>query len=86
MTLEPYKTEMKKKVTINSFDILYCIGTGGFSKVFLCRFKQDGRFYAMKVIEKKFILENKKKKIVMNEKRIMERVKHPFIIEMKFAF
>ena len=58
MTLEPYKTEMKKKVTINSFDILYCIGTGGFSKVFLCRFKQDGRFYAMKVIEKKFILEN----------------------------
>jgi serine/threonine protein kinase len=40
----------------------------------------------MKVIDKNFIVKNKKKKIVMNEKKIMERLNHPFIINMKFAF
>jgi serine/threonine protein kinase len=63
-----------------------CIGTGGFSKVFLCRFKETGVFYAMKVIDKEFIIKNKKKKIVMNERNIMVELKHPFLIEMKFAF
>lgn len=71
ITLEPYKLEKQSKITLNSFDILYCIGTGGFSKVYLCRFKEDGKFYAMKVIDKGFIVKNKKKNIVMNEKKIM---------------
>lgn len=39
ITLEAYKIEKQKKITLDSFDILYCIGTGGFSKVYLCRFK-----------------------------------------------
>lgn len=40
----------------------------------------------MKVIDKNFIIKNKKKNIVMNQKKIMEKLKHPFIIEMKFSF
>lgn len=40
----------------------------------------------MKVIDKEFIIKNKKKKIVMNERNIMIELKHPFLIEMKFAF
>ncbi len=40
----------------------------------------------MKVIDKSFIVRNKKKGIVMNEKSIMEELKHPFVIEMKFSF
>ena len=42
------------------------IGSGGFSKVYLCRFKKDGQFYAMKVIDKEVIVKNKKKNIIMN--------------------
>lgn len=34
----------------------------------------------MKVIDKRFIIKNKKKRIVMNEKKIMEKLKHPFLI------
>ncbi len=62
------------------------IGSGGFSKVFLCRFKADGKFYAMKVINKEIIIKNKKKGIIMNEKKIMSTSSHPFIVEMKFSF
>lgn len=29
-----------------------CIGVGGFSKVYLCRDKRDGTFYAAKFMEK----------------------------------
>ena len=40
----------------------------------------------MKVIDKAFIVRNKKKKIVMNERNIMAQLNHSFLIEMKFAF
>ena len=46
--------------------MLKLIGSGGFSKVFLSRFKKDGQFYAMKVIDKEVIVKNKKKNIIMN--------------------
>jgi serine/threonine protein kinase len=74
------------QVDISSFDIYNCIGVGGFSKVFLCRFKEDGKFYAMKLIDKRLILKHKKNKIVMNERNIMESINHPFVIKMKFSF
>lgn len=32
------------------------------------------------------VIKNKKKKILMNERIIMEQSKHPFIIELKYAF
>jgi serine/threonine protein kinase len=39
-------------VKLNDFDIIKCIGTGGFSRVFLARFKPTGVFYALKLMEK----------------------------------
>jgi serine/threonine protein kinase len=42
------------------------IGSGGFSEVFLCKSKNNGQFYAMKIIDKDMVVRNKKKKIVMN--------------------
>ena len=74
------------KITLKHFDILKPIGSGGFSKVYLCRFREDGKFYALKLIDKDMIIKHKKKKIIMNERNIMKNSKHPFIIEMKFAF
>ena len=71
---------------MDCFEIIKLIGSGGFSKVYLCRFKKDGTFYAMKVIEKDVIVKNKKKNIIMNERNIMKSSSHPFLIDMKFAF
>ena len=50
------------------------------------KFKEDGKFYAMKLIDKDFIVQNKKKSIVMNERNIMIEIDHPFILPVKFAF
>ena len=86
LTLAPYLRAERKKVDIRSFEIIKCIGAGGFSKVFLAKFREDGRFYAMKLIDKQFILENRKQSIVSNERSVMVGVDHPFVLPLKFAF
>ena len=53
--LKPYYLTPQVNVDINSFEIIRCIGAGGFSKVFLGRYKANGQFYAMKMINKSFI-------------------------------
>jgi hypothetical protein len=50
----------KKEGTLEKYKILKCLAIGGFSKVYLVRSLADGKFYAMKVMSKKFIFENEK--------------------------
>jgi serum/glucocorticoid-regulated kinase 2 len=47
-------------VSLFDFALVKCIGVGGFSRVYLARKKDNGRFYAMKLIDKKLISENQK--------------------------
>lgn len=83
----------QKRVNITSFKILHMIGLGGFSKVVLGKFiliearhLVTGKFHALKVICKQFILQNKKEDIIMNEKEIMINVKHPHIVKLDYIF
>lgn len=71
---------------MEDFQIIKQIGSGGFSKVYLCKSKIDNNFYAMKLIDKDMIIKNKKKKIIMNERNIMKATKFPFVIDLKYAF
>lgn len=44
----------KKGYFLNSLEIIKCVGTGGFSRVYLCR--GYGKLMALKVINKSFII------------------------------
>ena len=46
----------------------------------------NSKFYALKVIDKKFIIDNNKEDIILNERQIMIKSKHPFIVKLEFAF
>lgn len=46
------------------FDIIKCLGSGGFSSVFLARGNFNNKYYAMKLIEKSFILESERDGII----------------------
>lgn len=68
-------------MSIEDYDILKCIGVGykyhiyynsGFSRVYLVRKRDNGLFYAMKLIDKNFILKSNKEIIICNEKYVME--------------
>ena len=74
------------RVTIDDFEVLKKIGTGGFSSVYLARMKNDGKIYAMKVIDKVKMLEKDKEECVFNERNILSSLDHEFLIKLYFAF
>lgn len=43
---------------LRKYKIYRCLAIGGFSKVYLVRSRRDGRFFAMKVMQKEFIFTN----------------------------
>ncbi|MBS1890183.1 MAG: hypothetical protein JST59_02740 [Actinobacteria bacterium] len=49
-----------KGVSLNDFTFVKCLGSGGFSQVFLVRGRFNNRYYAMKLMNKKFILDNER--------------------------
>jgi ribosomal protein S6 kinase alpha-5 len=77
-------------VDASQFDFLRVLGTGGFGTVFLVRKKggaDDGRLYAMKVLEKAMIIQDDATDCAMTERRVLEAVRHhPFLITLHFAF
>jgi serum/glucocorticoid-regulated kinase 2 len=52
------------KVGLRDFNLIKCIGLGGFSRVYLVQKKDTAKMYALKLIDKNFIIKNKKEVIV----------------------
>lgn len=49
--IEPiWRKPVHREVRLSDFEIIRCIGTGGFSRVFLSRYLPTGRFYALKLM------------------------------------
>ncbi|CAK91694.1 unnamed protein product (macronuclear) [Paramecium tetraurelia] len=78
---------------IPDFHFLLCIGIGGFSRVYLVRSKRNGRFIALKLISKQFIIEHQKQQIVQNERDVMvqlnlsdQQMPKQFICQLECAF
>ncbi|ELT91464.1 hypothetical protein CAPTEDRAFT_131028 [Capitella teleta] len=62
------------------------IGEGSYSTVILAKEVSSKKEYAIKVLEKKHILQEKKKKYVMREKEVFSRINHPFFVRLYFTF
>lgn len=79
------KVRLDKRGPLGSFEIIRCVGTGGFSRVYLGR--GWGKLMALKVINKGYILENEKQNIIENERAILELCSgHPFITQLYLSF
>uniref|UniRef100_A0A3Q3VSR6 Serine/threonine-protein kinase Sgk1 n=1 Tax=Mola mola TaxID=94237 RepID=A0A3Q3VSR6_MOLML len=69
------------------FDFLKVIGKGSFGKVFLAKPRHDGKYYAIKVLQKKIILNRKEQKHIMAERNVLlKNVKHPFLVGLHYSF
>ena len=81
------KLEKKKgKISKDAFSIISLIGTGSYGKVFLVRKIDTNKIYAMKVLNKSFVRKYKQIKHTWTERNILEKVNHPFIVKLKYAF
>lgn len=86
MTVNPGQ----EKVGPKDFELLKVLGKGGYGKVFQVRKvsgKDAGAVFAMKVLKKATIVRNQKDTAhTKAERNILEEVKHPFIVDLHYAF
>lgn len=79
-----------EKTGPQDFELRKVLGKGGYGKVFQVRKvtgKDAGTTFAMKVLRKASIARNQKDTAhTKAERNILEEVKHPFIVDLKYAF
>ncbi|CAL1546687.1 unnamed protein product [Lymnaea stagnalis] len=83
-----------RKIGRESFEIVSLLGKGGYGKVLLAEMLDENRkkydpprLYAMKVLKKATIARNQKDTAhTRAERNILEAVKHPFIVDLHYAF
>ncbi|KAL6621807.1 Pkinase-domain-containing protein, partial [Neocallimastix sp. 'constans'] len=82
----PPSTVEKKKFKLEDFVIMQTLGTGSFGRVHLVKHKESGKYYAMKVLVKRQIIESKQVEHTINEKRILETLDHPYMVNLIGSF
>ena len=83
------KKEVKKqfKIDLNKFKILKLLGVGGFGTVFKVRHILTGKIYAMKVMNKNYIIRKKYLHYVVSECKIMKLLSgFPFVLDLHYCF
>lgn len=72
----------KGKYTLDDFALQRTLGTGSFGRVHLVQSKHNHRFYAIKVLKKAQVVKMKQIEHTNDERRMLNRVKHPFLITL----
>ncbi|KAG0001560.1 hypothetical protein BGZ79_004503 [Entomortierella chlamydospora] len=82
-----YQAIESRHLSTSDFDILRVLGVGSFGKVFQVRKKDTGRIYAMKVLDKKQVIEQKQVEHTIAERNVLiQALQSPFIVGLKFSF
>ncbi|RLN14643.1 hypothetical protein BBJ28_00020285 [Nothophytophthora sp. Chile5] len=88
---EAYKRDLKdtyNKVTIEDFEYLELLGSGGFGRVVHARKKSTGKHYAMKIQLKSGLLDEHHDQLsqITSEKDILQVCHNPFVLDMQYSF
>ena len=73
-------------ISMNDFQPLKLVGKGSFGKVILVKYFENNKIYAMKILKKEEIIKRKQINHTKTERLILEKLNHPFIAQLKFAF
>ncbi|KAG4095301.1 Pkinase-domain-containing protein [Neocallimastix lanati (nom. inval.)] len=76
-----------RKRTPQDFDFFETIGEGSYSTVTHAREKSTGKEFAIKILNKKHIIKEKKVKYVNVEKTVLNKIhNHPLIVKLYYTF
>ena len=81
--------EMSKRhslISLNDFVKRDVLGEGGYGKVFLVEKKDNNNLYALKKVKKKLFQDTLRLKDAINEKNIMVKSSHPFVVKLFCTF
>jgi len=73
---------MAKQVNLADFQMSRTLGCGSFGRVKFAKYKQDGKYYAVKFMKKQEIIKLKQVDHINNEKRLMAQIDYPFVVNM----
>jgi len=75
------------KITLRNFKILGLLGVGGFSTVYKVQHIMTDKIYAMKVMNKNYIIEKRYLHYVVSEFEIMKSLSgFPFVLDLHYCF
>uniref|UniRef100_K3X895 Protein kinase domain-containing protein n=1 Tax=Globisporangium ultimum (strain ATCC 200006 / CBS 805.95 / DAOM BR144) TaxID=431595 RepID=K3X895_GLOUD len=88
---DAYKKDVKdtyNKVTVEDFEYLELLGSGGFGRVVHARKKSTGKHYAIKIQLKAGLLDEHHDQLgqITSEKDILQVCHNPFILDMQYSF
>ena len=72
--------------SLEDFKILKILGKGSFGKVYLVKNINTDKIYAMKVLDKQFVIKKNQINHTKTERIALEKLKHPFIVRLSYAF
>ena len=73
-------------ISLDDFKTLKTLGKGSFGKVYLVKNINTDKIYAMKVLDKQFVIQKKQISHTKTERIALEKLKHPFIVKLRYAF
>ena len=73
--------------SLDKFNLITTIGKGTFGKIVLASLKQNpNNLFALKIIKKQYLVETNNVSHILNERRILQMIQCPFIVNLKFSF
>jgi hypothetical protein len=66
--------------SLDDFQLKRTLGNGSFGRVVLAKCLKDGKFYALKVLEKRNVVRSKQIEHTLNEKKIISCINFPFFV------
>ncbi|EIW58698.1 kinase-like protein [Trametes versicolor FP-101664 SS1] len=82
----PQPIDFDGEVNLFHFILLRCVGKGAFGKVRVVQHKQTRELYALKYINKPKCVKMKAVANIIQERRLLEEIDHPFVVNMRYAF
>lgn len=83
---ERWKTPSKNTACLDEFELVKTLGTGSFGRVMLVQYKNNKHYYAMKILDKQKVVRLKQVEHTLNEKRILQATKFPFLVSLQYHF
>ena len=73
-------------LVLSDFELLRTLGEGSVSHVVLARHRATGREYAIKIVDKHFVLRNKLAASIKLERKLLDALDDPGIVRLEFTF
>jgi serine/threonine protein kinase len=75
-----------RKLNVHDFETISIIGRGAFGEVRVCRKKDDGKVYAMKIMKKTEMVKKNQVAHIRAERDVLALADNPLVVRLNYSF